>query len=576
MLCAAAAPLAAAQPELARFFDEFLLEWMRADPESATASRIFPPSEQEQLDAKLSDDSDAGRRRRIAQARAGLARLAKFDRAALSPADRLSADLFEWSLRDVIDEEPFLDTRFPLNQMRGVQNSLPTLLTDVHPLRNRRDAENYIARLEAAAPKIDIAVAEMRDRDKRGIRPPKFILDETASQMRRFTAPEPARNILVTSFTERLKLLSSIEPAASTRMTASVQKLVAESIYPAYRRASDALSTISTRATADAGLSRLPRGEEAYAFYLRRFTTTSLGAAEIHRIGLDEVARIEREMDVLLRKLNYTEGNVTERVRKLEADQYYPDTPDARDKVLADYARMIADAERRSADAFDRRPRARCIVQRIPEFQEANAAANYGRPPADGSRPGIFRVPLRGPRFSRVGMRTLAHHEAIPGHHFQIALQVEMTELPQFRRSSPFGPLSAFSEGWALYAERLVAELGWYRDDAVSDIGRLNGELFRARRLVVDTGLHSKRWTREQAIEYGIQKSEVERYVVMPGQACSYKIGQMKILELRDKAKRRMGARFSLPRFHNAVLGNGSIPLSLLERVVDAWTEEKA
>jgi len=276
-------------------------------------------------------------------------------------------------------------------------------------------------------------------------------------------------------------------------------------------------------------------------------------------------------MDGLLKKLGYAAGPIKDRMKKLEDDNLYPDGPDVRARVLADYEGILRDAVARSAEAFNVHPRATCIVQRIPEFQEANAAANYQAPPRDGSRPGVFRVPLPGPRFSRAGMRTLTYHEAIPGHHFQLALQVEMTTLPQFRRSNPFGPLSAFTEGWGLYAERLAGDLGWYKDDAVGDLGRLQGELFRARRLVVDTGLHAQKWTRQQAIDYGIQQSEVDRYVVMPGQACSYKIGQLKILELRETARRALGARFSLKDYHDVIWGGGSIPLTLLERVVREW-----
>jgi uncharacterized protein (DUF885 family) len=287
------------------------------------------------------------------------------------------------------------------------------------------------------------------------------------------------------------------------------------------------------------------------------------------------VKRIEAEMEALLKPLGYTTGTVEARIQKLQADHVYANAPDVRDKILADYAEIIRVANERSAADFELVPRAKCIVQRIPAYQESNSAANYQTPPADGSRPGIFRVPLPGPVFSKVGMRTLAYHEAIPGHHFQLALQVENKALPRFRQSSTFGTLSAFAEGWGLYAERLASDLGWYKGDPVSDLGRLNGELFRARRLVTDTGLHTKNWTREQAIAYGMPKSEVDRYVVMPGQACSYKIGQLKILELRDRARAALGPRFTLKEFHNQVLSNGSIPLALLERVVNGWLAAK-
>jgi uncharacterized protein (DUF885 family) len=297
-------------------------------------------------------------------------------------------------------------------------------------------------------------------------------------------------------------------------------------------------------------------------------------AEQIHQKGLDEVTRIEKEMDGLFRKIGYTDGSIIQRFEKLQAEYSYPNTPDVREKVLADYAKILKENNERSLEAFDKRPKANCIVQRIPAFQEANAAANYQGPPKDGSRPGIFRVPLPGPKFPKPGMRTLAAHEGIPGHHFQIASQVEMTSLPAFRRQNPFGSMSAFTEGWGLYAERLASELGWYKDDVPSDLGRLNGELFRARRLVVDTGIHAMKWTREQSIAYGIRQSEVDRYVMMPGQACSYKIGQMKILELREEAKKTMGPKFSIKAYHNVVLGNGQLPLTLLAQVVGDWKQK--
>ena len=568
---AAAAPISAAAPDIDRFFDDFLLRWLRQDPEAATALRVLPPEEQERIEARLTDVGDESRRSRIAMAREGLAELGRFDRAALAPAQRFSAAMLEYLLHDVVAEEPFLNFRFPVNQFTGLQVRLISLFTDLHPVRTRRDAENYLARLAAFGGKLDQGAAVMRDRARQGLLLPDFILGETADQMRRFVAPEPARNTLVTSFAQKLAKLQEVAPQQRAAMVATAEKLVGESVYPAFRRAVDLAATQQSRATGDAGLWRLPHGGEAYAFFLRRYTTTSMTADEIHRTGLDEVARLEGEMTGVLRKLGYAEGPLSERMKKAQDDNLYPPGADVRARVLADYEKYVRDARERSLGSFLRTPKAPCLVQRIPEFQEANAAANYQPPASDGSRPGIFRVPLPGERFSRVTMRTLAYHEAIPGHHFQLALQVEMTSLPRFRRSSPFGPVSAFSEGWGLYAERLASDLGWYAGDPVGDLGRLSSELFRARRLVVDTGIPTRKWTRQQAIDYGIQRSEVDRYVVMPGQACSYKIGQLKILELRERARREMGAKFDLKRFHDVVLGNGSIPLALLENVVGEW-----
>jgi uncharacterized protein (DUF885 family) len=573
---AAATPLLAAEaPNIDRFFNAFFEKWVMANPEQASSLRLFSGDVQDRLDGQLSDIGDAAAHARIASAKEGLTELKKFDRSKLTPEQKISAEMMEYQLSDIVAEEPFLAYNFPLNQFGGVQVRLPTLMTDVHPMRNMRDAENYLARLSAAAPKIDQAMAIMQDRAKQGIYLPGFISVETVGQMKRFTAPQPADNILVTSFAERLKKIGTIDAAKKTAMLESAEKLVRDSVYPAYRGAMDGLATVNSKSSNDAGLWRLPKGAEAYAFALRRYTTTAMTPEQIHQKGLDEVMRIEKEMDGLFHKIGYTDGTITERFEKLQADYSYPDTPDVREKVLADYAKILKENNERSLEAFDRRPKAACIVQRIPAFQEANAAANYQGPPKDGSRPGIFRVPMPGPKFPKPGMRTLAAHEGIPGHHFQIASQVEMTTLPAFRRQNAFGSMSAFTEGWGLYAERLASELGWYKDDVPSDLGRLNGELFRARRLVVDTGIHAMKWTREQSIAYGIRQSEVDRYVMMPGQACSYKIGQMKMLELREEAKKQMGAKFSIKAFHNVVLGNGSIPLTLLARVVADW-EKKA
>ncbi len=576
MAALAAAPLSAAEPSIDAFFDEVFLDWLRHEPEAAAASRPFPPEEQQRLDAQLTEVGDQHARDRISRARTYLAQLRKFDRTKMTSEQRFSAEMLEHGLQDAIAEEPYLHLRFPINQFQGPQVRIPTLLTDIHPMRTAKDAENYLARLEAFPTKIDQSTALMRERAARGLLLPKFILAETAGQMKRFTAPAPESNILVTSFATRLDKINGIPAGHRAAMKETARKLVADSVYPAYRRASDELATEAAKATDQAGISRLPHGNEAYAFYLRRYTTTNLTPAEVHRIGLDEVKRIESEMDGLLRKLGYRDGTVEQRMTALESDQQYPDTPDVREKVLADYSRYVEDARQRSLSSFLHTPQAPCIVQRIPEFQEANAAANYQTPPPDGSRPGIFRVPLPGPRFDKVRMRTLAYHEAIPGHHFQLALQVEMKSLPRFRRTYPFGPLSAFTEGWGLYAERLASDLGWYANDPVGDLGRLGSELFRARRLVVDTGIHTKGWTRQQSIDYGIPRSEVDRYTVWPGQACSYKIGQLKILELRERAKKQLGARFDLKQYHDVVLRNGSVPLALLERVVDAWIKEGA
>jgi uncharacterized protein (DUF885 family) len=283
-------------------------------------------------------------------------------------------------------------------------------------------------------------------------------------------------------------------------------------------------------------------------------------------------------MDGFLRQLGYKEGSVEDRYKKLEADSQPSAEPDPRPALLARFETHLRDAEKRAALVFDLRPKAEVVVKREPLFTEKSAAAHYSSPAPDGTRPGIFWAPLPGPQFDVISMRTLVYHEGVPGHHFQVALQQELAEIPKYRQRRTFGGISAFTEGWALYTEQLAAELGWYDGDIPGRLGQLEKELFRARRLVVDTGLHAMHWTRQQAIDYGITAAEVERYVVMPGQACSYKIGMLKILELRAKAKQELGAKFSLKEFHNVVLRTGEVPLDVLSQVVDDWisTRKKA
>jgi len=262
---------------------------------------------------------------------------------------------------------------------------------------------------------------------------------------------------------------------------------------------------------------------------------------------------------------------VKDRVEKLKQDLGYPKTEEGRTLIMADVEKILRDAQKRSDSLFDKVPKSPVVAQPFPRFREANAAANYNSPAPDGSRPGTFQIPLRPERMTKFGLRTLVYHETVPGHHFQIALQVENKDLPRFRQIGAFGGISALTEGWGLYAERLAAESGWYEGDLEGLLGQLDASLFRARRLVVDTGLHAKHWTRQQGIDYGIEASEVERYAVFPGQACSYMIGQLKIVEVREKAKKALGDKFSLRAFHDVVLNTGTVPLDLLERQVDAY-----
>jgi uncharacterized protein (DUF885 family) len=563
------------------FFREFTDEWVRINPGLATSLRYFTGLEQDALERQLTPLTIASARQRLQVARKGLADLSKFDRAGMTETQRVSAEVMKWQLEMVVAEEPYWDYGFPLEQMNGWNVSAVERFTVGRPLAKARDAENYVAALEQVSVRMEEAISESRRLAAKNVIPPRFILEATIKQIQSFVDPSPGQNPFVTAFADKMAALSegtqAIPATQREQLRAEAEKVVTTQIYPAWKKAAATLQAQLPRSANDAGLWRLKGGPEAYAFFLRRFTTTNLTADQIHEIGLQQVSRIETQMDTLLRKLGRMAGTVKDRTEKLRLDLQYPNptSDESRAQIMRDADAIVRDAEKRAALLFDVRPKAPVTVQPFPRFREANAAANYNAPAPDGSRPGTVQIPRRIERMTTFGLRSLLYHEAVPGHHFHIALQVENRDLPRFMQVRALGGISAITEGWGLYAERLAAESGWYGDDIQGQLGQLDAELFRARRLVVDTGLHSKRWTRQQAIDYGIEASEVERYVVYPGQACSYMIGELKILELRDKAQKALGNRFALREFHNVVLRAGSVPLQVLESQVDAYVAAK-
>lgn len=569
-----ALPLPAQEANIDEFFDRFTRDFVRADPQLASNMQIFSAEVQDQLDRELTPVAREFREAQKRKIRDGLAALKRFDRARLTPEQRISAAILQWTLENRLQGEPFEDHEYMFEQgIGGYQSFLPTRLSNM-PIRNPKDASNYLARLTQVARRMDEATAIGRERERKGIVPPKAILNSTIAQMRRLIEPEPGKTLWVSTFAERLGKVAAISPASRDDLLSTAAATVGGSIHPAYRRAIAMLESQLPNASEAVGFSRLPNGGAAYNYRLLSSTTTKLTADEIHQLGLQEVARIEKEIDRLLDRLGEPPGPRAERLRRALARRpgVLKDEPGAREQHIARYDEIIRDAERRSADLFDMRPKAPVEVRRVPVFREANSPAYYTPPAPDGSRPGIFWTPQPGPTF--YASRSLAYHEAVPGHHFQIALQNENKSLPIFRKFRVFGGGDAYGEGWGLYAERLAREQGWYKDDPWGELDSLtDSDLFRARRLVVDTGLHAKGWTIEQGVEYGIRRAEVERYVTWPGQACTYKIGELKIVEMREKAKRELGAAFSLKEFHNTVLRNGSMPLEVLAVVVDEYIQ---
>ncbi|WP_371766418.1 DUF885 family protein [Massilia sp.] len=572
-VAAAAQTAQAVKPDAAfdTWSDRFAADWVRANPQLATSTQYFDGAEQDALDRQLTPLTQAHRKKMIALAQAGVARLDKFLAGPLGEEQRTSASVMRWSLANTVASAPYEDYQFVFNQFGGTQVGLVNFMTTTHPLRRASDVASYLARLDQVATRMDEALARARAATARGLVPPRFILERARYQVDLFLKPAAEQNVLVTTFAQRTEKLADLEPDARANAIAAATRIVATKIRPAYLRVQAYMAELHPQTNDTAGIARLANGAAAYQQALKTYTSTNLTAQEIHAIGLREVARIEAEMDKHLRALGYADGGIEERMKQLDATFQPKGEGDPRPELLQRYASIVADAEKRSDALFNLKPRAPVDVRREPPLTEPSAAAHYSLPAPDGSRPGIFWVPMRGPTFDVIRMRSLSYHEAVPGHHFQLAIQQERTDLPKFRAQRIFGGGSAHSEGWALYAERLAVEQGWYEGDVAGLLGALGSELFRARRLVVDTGLHTKGWTREQAIAYGIGAQEVERYVAWPGQACAYMIGMLRIIDLREHAKQELGATFSLPAFHDVVLRNGSVPLDVLGEIVQRW-----
>lgn len=568
--------------------ERFSDDWMRQVPEFSTLTRYFPPEEQARLDALSSDPSDAARERRLAKARDGLAQVDSILSAGLPAGERVLAQTMRWSLARQLAGAPYDDHSFAFAQTFGAQVRYMGLFAENQPLRRAADLAAYQARLRALPARLDAEIERTRRAAARGIVPPRFILERARQQVQGLASAPPAAEPVVAAFTRRIEQVADLAPEARRAALAEVTQQVTQSIQPAWRRVLALFDELLPRAGDDAGLWRLPDGAAAYRQALAANTTTEMSAEEIHRVGLQEVARISAEMDRLLKTQGFADGRVEQRLAELRKKHQPPAEPDPRPMLLERYAEFTRDAQRRAEPLFNLKPRAPVEVRRVPALTERTASAYYTSPAADGTRPGVFWVPMPQALHDTLRMRALVVHEAVPGHHFQLALQQEAHGAPRWVRHRVFSGGSAFTEGWGLYAEHLAIERGWYEGDVPSLLGALDMQLFRAKRLVVDTGLHAMRWTRQQAIDYGLSAAEVERYVVNPGQACAYMVGMLRILQLRDEARAAQRAEAGSSRtagaadaawlrdFHDVVLGAGTPPLDVLAQVVRDWTASRA
>ena len=563
------------------FYEKVFIQFALDSPELLSRLRLLEGLGIQGHNQRLDDESEAQADRQIVRLRANLATLHSYDTTGLRGQDRLNYQVLDWYMANIAAGDKFRYDNYPVNQMFGVQNDFPGFMANVHQVHDRRDADYYNKRLSAVGPKFAQVLEGLRIREKRGVVPPTFVIDKVLAEMKALVAQPAEQSILYTSLADKLNKAEGVDAAARRALLAEAKSRITGTVYPAYQKLIDYFTALRPRSTNDAGVWKFPDGAAYYAYCLRQNTTTNLTAAQIHALGRSEVARITAEMQAILRteKIAGADSVGPTMARLGEEPRFrYPDTDSGRARILTDYRAILTEIDKGLSSAFRLRPKAALEVRRVPVFKEKTSAGAYYESGAlDGSRPGVFYASLYDVKATpRFGMRTLAYHEGIPGHHFQIGIAQELKGLPTFRTLVPF---TAYTEGWALYAERVASELG-FEQNPYDNLGRLRAELFRAARLVVDTGLHDQRWTREQAIAYmrhttGMALSdvtaEVERYIVMPGQACAYKVGMLKMLELRERARQQLGPRFDLRDFHDVVLKNGALPLEILEQVVNEY-----
>ena len=576
-------------------FDRALDDMTRAfffhNPEQATtygvSEEVVPRTAQ-----RLKSRSPLGETGRREELRAALERMRAIDPADLTAGrprtHAVVTNLIEGALAPAAvvdfgtttDGFGFYFLPYTINQNSGPTVDIPNFLNSKQPVNNGEEAEAYLVRLAAVEEALDGALESFRIAVSKGAMPPDFVVDKALAVVESFVSAPPQENALYTSFLERLDSASVVDAGTYAERALSI---VSDAVIPAYERIGDYLAEIRPTAPHEAGIWRLPRGEELYAAMVRHMTDATRSPDEVHQVGLDEVDRITSEMDAILRSEGYTEGSVGERMQQLSAEErfVYPNNAEGKAALIADARAQIEGIREVLPQWFATEVNYPVEVRAVPEYSQDSAPTGYYNPPAkDGSRPGVYWLNVRDtavhPRFA---LPTLTYHEAIPGHHLHFATAVEQDVPPLVTAIWS----NAAGEGWALYSEQLAAEMGMYDGDPYGNLGRLQAELHRAVRLVVDTGMHAKKWSREQAIEYMIEAegveegtaiSEVERYAVWPGQALGYKLGMLKILELREEARQALGDDFDIRAFNDTVLSVASTPLPYIEATVRDWIRQ--
>ncbi len=535
---------------------------------------------------KLDDYTKAHEEQVIARLKKARAGLDKYGPDGLEGQELLSWRITAWFFDDLIRQAEYVYGGYRVNQISGVLVSTPSFLTDTHVIKNEKSVQRYIARVNEFGRVLREVKARVEDDRDHGVIPPDFVIEKSLMGMRSFIEGGASENPLVTTLPEKLDGIDGLSEEKKTALLADATEAVEAQVIPGYEAIIELFGELLQSTDHDAGIWRIPDGEAIYAAALKSNTTTDFTADEIHQTGLSEVARIEQEMDAILIAEGMTEGTVSERIRVLMEDpaRQFANTDEGRAEMLAYLVSMNDHLMSLAGDYFVTLPTQPLEIVRVPEYSEDSAPGGYySQPAVDGSRPGRFYINLKNtadnPKWT---LPTLMYHEGAPGHHFQISRAMLVEGIPFIRK---FGLFSAYTEGWALYAERLAAQdMGMYANDPLGNLGRLQAEMFRAVRLVVDTGMHHKRWSREQAIDYMVSKTgmteaevtrEIERYVVWPGQATAYKTGQLAILDIRAKAEAELGDKFILREFNEMILMNGAMPLNILRDVADNWIAEQ-
>ncbi|WP_201276838.1 DUF885 family protein [Microbulbifer sp. ALW1] len=512
--------------------------------------------------------------------------LKKIDPAQLDDATRLSLELAIRNLEQDIEGYQWRLHTYPVNQMYAAHTGVASLLINQHRVEDVSDAEAYISRLNGLPAHFDQVIENLKARAEAGIIIPKFVFPYVISDGKNLITGAPyddgKDSTLYADFKGKVDKLN-ISDEEKVALIEKAKTAMLESVKPAYENLNVYLAELEKQATTDDGAWKFPDGDKYYQHRLNVYTTTDMTADEIHEVGLSEVKRIHDEMRAIMKQVKF-EGSLQEFFEFMRTDKqfYYPETEEGKQRYLKEATAMIDTMKGRLDELFITKPKADLVVKAVEPFREKSAGkAFYQRPAPDGSRPGIYYANLyKMSSMPTYQMEALAYHEGIPGHHMQLSIMQELENVPSFRK---FGGYTAYTEGWGLYSELVPKEIGFYKDP-YSDFGRLAMELWRACRLVVDTGMHSKKWTREETIDWlatnspnpkGDVVKAIERYIVMPGQATAYKIGMMKIVELRENAKKELGDKFDIREFHDVVLANGAVPLDVLEELVSQWVEGK-